>query len=117
MGPKRVKTKRVGTKEEKNNKEDVLERNAESSNSGGEQRGEREKKRRVKSEEEREQILLGLRFSKRRLHFLFRGHEGVVERWRFRGAGLADNHWHTLVLGVGSQRVRLTVDCGKAQEM
>ncbi|XP_040055648.2 thrombospondin-type laminin G domain and EAR repeat-containing protein isoform X1 [Gasterosteus aculeatus] len=117
MGPKRVKTKRVGTKEEKNNKEDVLERNAESSNSGGEQRGEREKKRRVKSEEEREQILLGLRFSKRRLHFLFRGHEGVVEHWRFRGAGLADNHWHTLVLGVGSQRVRLTVDCGKAQEI
>ncbi|KAM8737574.1 thrombospondin-type laminin G domain and EAR repeat-containing protein-like [Acanthopagrus schlegelii] len=83
-----------------------------------EQHGEMEKKEgRVKSNEEHGRIILGLRLSRKRLHFLFRGHGGVVEHWGFRGARLADNQWHTLVLVVDSRQVRLTVDCSLPLEI
>uniref|UniRef100_A0A8C9Y0Q3 Thrombospondin type laminin G domain and EAR repeats n=1 Tax=Sander lucioperca TaxID=283035 RepID=A0A8C9Y0Q3_SANLU len=67
--------------------------------------------------EERGRVILGLRLSRKRLHFLFRSHRGVVERWVFRGDRLADNQWHTLVLVVGSHHVRLTVDCSSPLEI
>uniref|UniRef100_A0A3Q3G0R4 Thrombospondin-type laminin G domain and EAR repeats a n=1 Tax=Labrus bergylta TaxID=56723 RepID=A0A3Q3G0R4_9LABR len=62
-------------------------------------------------------IILGLRLSRKRLHFLYRGHGGVTEHWVFGGARLADNQWHTLVLAVSRQHVRLTVDCNSPLEM
>ncbi|XP_028995913.1 thrombospondin-type laminin G domain and EAR repeat-containing protein-like [Betta splendens] len=64
-----------------------------------------------KSSEEHRRIVLGLRISRKCLHFLFKGHGGAMEHWAFRGARLADDRWHTLVLAVGGQRVKLTVDC------
>ena len=72
------------------------------------EQGEKDKERR---------LILGLRLSRKRLHFLFRGHRGVVEHWGFRGARLADNQWHTLVLTIDSHNVRLTVDCRSPLEM
>ncbi|KAM3595352.1 uncharacterized protein V6R79_022239 [Siganus canaliculatus] len=72
---------------------------------------EEEKEKHMKSDEERGRIILGLRFSRKHLHFLFKGHGGVMEHWGFRGAQLADNQWHTLVLTIGNNHVRLTVDC------
>ncbi|KAK9534348.1 hypothetical protein VZT92_009394 [Zoarces viviparus] len=111
MEPKQVGKRGVGEEEEGNDKGYILEKNKERTVGEEQRHGEREKKRRVESNEERRRVILGLRFSKKRLHFLFRGHGGVVERWVFRGAGLDDNQWHTLVLGVGSHHVRLTVDC------
>ncbi|XP_060919431.1 thrombospondin-type laminin G domain and EAR repeat-containing protein-like isoform X1 [Labrus mixtus] len=66
---------------------------------------------------ERGRIILGLRLSRKRLHFLYRGHGGVTEHWVFGGARLADNQWHTLVLAVGRQHVRLTVDCNSPLEI
>uniref|UniRef100_A0A3Q3W5M0 Thrombospondin-like N-terminal domain-containing protein n=1 Tax=Mola mola TaxID=94237 RepID=A0A3Q3W5M0_MOLML len=71
---------------------------------------------RVKSAE-RGRLLLGLRLSRERLHFLFRSHGGVIEKWRFQGTRLADNQWHTLVLAIDSHRVSLTVDCRSPLEI
>lgn len=102
---------------EVSNKGNILERNKERGVSGEEQHREREKERRVKSNEQHGRIILGLRFSRKRLHFLFRGHGGVVERRGFRSSQLADNQWHTLVLAIGSHHVRLTVDCRPPLEM
>ncbi|XP_031166167.1 thrombospondin-type laminin G domain and EAR repeat-containing protein-like [Sander lucioperca] len=115
MEPKKVEKKRVEEKEEQRDKGNILQRNKERGVSGEEQHGERE--RRVKSNEERGRVILGLRLSRKRLHFLFRSHRGVVERWVFRGDRLADNQWHTLVLVVGSHHVRLTVDCSSPLEI
>ncbi|XP_042357388.1 thrombospondin-type laminin G domain and EAR repeat-containing protein-like [Plectropomus leopardus] len=109
MEPKKAQKKGVEEKEQ-NSKGDILERNK-----GEEQHGERE--RTVKTNEEHAQVILGLRLSRKRLHFLFKGHGEVVEHWVFRGTGLADNQWHTLVLVVGSDHVRLTVDCRSPQEI
>uniref|UniRef100_A0A3Q3LAA9 Thrombospondin type laminin G domain and EAR repeats n=1 Tax=Mastacembelus armatus TaxID=205130 RepID=A0A3Q3LAA9_9TELE len=67
--------------------------------------------------EERGRIILGLRISKKRLHFLFKGHRGAVEHWVFRNTRLADNQWHTVVLTISSQHARLTVDCAPPLEM
>uniref|UniRef100_A0A3P8UVC2 Thrombospondin type laminin G domain and EAR repeats n=1 Tax=Cynoglossus semilaevis TaxID=244447 RepID=A0A3P8UVC2_CYNSE len=64
-----------------------------------------------KSNEERGRIILGLRFSRKSLHFLFKGHRGRVEHWVFRGTKLADNKWHTVVLNIAGEYARLTVDC------
>lgn len=71
----------------------------------------------VKNKKERGRLILGLRLSRKRLHFLFRGHAGATENWGFSGANLADNQWHTLVLAVGGHRVSLTVDCRIPLEM
>ncbi|XP_030247174.1 thrombospondin-type laminin G domain and EAR repeat-containing protein-like [Sparus aurata] len=104
MEPKKVEKTGPVQKEEDNNER--------------EQHGVMEKKeRRVKNNEERGRIILGLRLSRKRLHFLFQGHGGVVEHWGFRGARLADNQWHTLVLVVDSRQVRLTVDCSLPLEI
>ncbi|KAF3845030.1 hypothetical protein F7725_008193 [Dissostichus mawsoni] len=102
-----------GEKTGDNNEEDILERGV----SGKEQHGNREEERRVKSNEEPGRVILGLRFSKNLLHFLLKGHRGVVDRWVFRGTRLDDNQWHTLLLVVGSHHVRLTVDCNSPLEM
>lgn len=81
-----------------------------------EQPGETEAKL-VKSNEERGRLILGLRLSRKRLHFLFRGHGGVVTKWGFQGTQLADNQWHTLVLTISGHHVSLTVDCRSPLEM
>lgn len=110
MEPRRGEQGAVEETEEGKEKGDVMQR------STREQNGEREKKR-VKNSTQRGSIIMGLRFSRNRLHFLFKGHRGVTEQWAFRSARLADNQWHTLVLSVGSQHVRLTSDCSSPQEM
>lgn len=102
MEPNIVKESGVGEKKQEKNKERLPP-------------GEREASR-VKSAE-RGRLLLGLRLSKERLHFLFRSHGGVIEKWKFQGTRLADNQWHTLILAVGSHRVGLTVDCSSPLEM
>lgn len=111
--PKRGEKTGVGEEEEDNNKGDILERGV----SGKEQHGNREEERRVKSNEEPGRVILGLRFSKNHLHFLLKGHRGVVDHWVFRGTRLDDNQWHTLLLVVGSHHVRLTMDCNSPLEM
>ncbi|XP_029317039.1 thrombospondin-type laminin G domain and EAR repeat-containing protein-like [Cottoperca gobio] len=108
MEPKKVENKGVGEEEEENNKGDILERNKERGVSG---------ERQVKSNVQRGRVILGLRFSRKRLHFLLRGHGGVLDHWVFRGARLADNQWHTLVLSIGSHHIRLIVDCGSPLEI
>ncbi|KAK7904199.1 hypothetical protein WMY93_016806 [Mugilogobius chulae] len=63
-------------------------------------------------------FLLGLRYSRKRLHLHYRDPQaGQVRRLAFRTAGLADGHWHTLVLSVTGQSVKLTVDCNPPQEI
>ncbi|XP_029982945.1 thrombospondin-type laminin G domain and EAR repeat-containing protein-like [Sphaeramia orbicularis] len=99
---------------EESHKRNVL-RDKERGNSREEQQ--EEKERRSTAAEEHGRIILGLRFSRNRLHFLFKGHAGVVEHWVFRGTGLTDNRWHTLVLAVNSRHVRLTVDCNAPMEI
>ncbi|XP_035529573.1 thrombospondin-type laminin G domain and EAR repeat-containing protein-like [Morone saxatilis] len=111
MDSKKGEKRGLGEKEAVNDEGNILEMNKE-----GEQHGERKKERQVKSNKERGRIILGLRLSRKRLHFLFRGHGGVMEHWGFRGARLADNQWHTLVLAIGSHHVRLTVDCSPPLE-
>ncbi|KAM4542320.1 thrombospondin-type laminin G domain and EAR repeat-containing protein-like [Odontesthes bonariensis] len=71
----------------------------------------------VKSNGEAERIILGLKVSRKRLHFLFKGHGEAVEHWVFRGIRLADNQWHTLVLVVAHNYMRLTVDCSSPLEI
>lgn len=62
------------------------------------------------------QLLLGLKFSKERLHFLYQGSEGK-ERLTFRRLHLDDGHWHTLVLAMSGQHATLTIDCGMPLEL
>ncbi|XP_067099766.1 thrombospondin-type laminin G domain and EAR repeat-containing protein-like [Osmerus mordax] len=68
-------------------------------------------------EEKDEGLLLGLRLSRDRFHFLFQGHGGVMERWVFRGVRLADNRWHTLVLAATGRYARLSADCNTPLEL
>ncbi|XP_035023134.2 thrombospondin-type laminin G domain and EAR repeat-containing protein-like [Hippoglossus stenolepis] len=97
-------------------KENILEStNKRSIREDGEEK--KKKERQFQSNEEHGRIILGLRFSRKCLHFLFKGHGGVVEHWVFRGTELADNQWHTLVLTVTSQHVRLSVDCNPPLEI
>ncbi|KAM6946166.1 thrombospondin-type laminin G domain and EAR repeat-containing protein [Aplochiton taeniatus] len=63
-----------------------------------------------------DRLLLGLRVSQERLHFLLTGPAGR-KRVSFKAVHLADNHWHTLVLAVTGRHVTLTVDCGMALEL
>ncbi|XP_008275140.1 thrombospondin-type laminin G domain and EAR repeat-containing protein [Stegastes partitus] len=112
MEPKNVQKRAVEKREEDGGAS--LERNKEKSISGEEQQ--REKKR-IGSDEQQGRIILGLKLSKKRLHFVFKGHAGVIKHWVFRGIQLADNQWHTLVLAVGSHHVRLTVDCNSPLEI
>ncbi|XP_035806234.2 thrombospondin-type laminin G domain and EAR repeat-containing protein-like isoform X2 [Amphiprion ocellaris] len=112
MEPRNVQKRAVNEREE--DRGATLERNKEQSIIGEEQQ--REKKQ-VKGDEQHGRIILGLKLSEKRLHFVFKGHAGVIKHWVFRGIQLADNQWHTLVLAVGSHHVRLTVDCNSPLEI
>ncbi|MBZ3871436.1 Thrombospondin-type laminin G domain and EAR repeat-containing protein [Sciurus carolinensis] len=65
--------------------------------------------------EERDALLLGLRYSSTQLHFLFLS-EDAAGAWQtrvsFRSPGLMDSQWHTLVLAVSEGSFSLVVDCG-----
>ncbi|XP_030431667.1 thrombospondin-type laminin G domain and EAR repeat-containing protein [Gopherus evgoodei] len=64
--------------------------------------------------EESSMVLVGLRFSLNKLHFLFWSRElssGWQTQVTFQGISLTDNQWHTLVLAVSGQFFSLTVDC------
>lgn len=102
-------------KSEEDNKGDILKRK-ERDITAQEKDG-KKKESRNKSNEEHGGIILGLRFSRKCLHFLFKGQGGAVEHWVFRGTRLADNLWHTLVLTVNGQHVKLTVDCSSPLQM
>ncbi|XP_040339697.1 thrombospondin-type laminin G domain and EAR repeat-containing protein isoform X1 [Herpailurus yagouaroundi] len=65
--------------------------------------------------EESDGLLLGLRYSPTRLHFLFRSRDAAgawQTRVTFRSPALTDNQWHTLVLAVSEGSFSLTADCG-----
>nr|XP_020469672.1 thrombospondin-type laminin G domain and EAR repeat-containing protein-like [Monopterus albus] len=117
MEPKILVKRAVEEKEEENNKGEIFENYKERDISGEEQHGKEKKERGVKSNEKGERIILGLRFSRKHLHFVFKGHGGVVEHWVFGDTQLADNQWHTVVLTIGTQHVKFTVDCAPPLEM
>ncbi|XP_053191834.1 thrombospondin-type laminin G domain and EAR repeat-containing protein-like [Scomber japonicus] len=110
MEAKKEEKRAMEEKEEEDDEGNIFERNKERTVS------EEQEKKQVKNNEGGGRIILGLRLSRKRLHFVFKGHGGVIENWVFRGT-LADNQWHTLVLAVGGQHVRLTVDCNSPQEI
>ncbi|XP_026161813.1 thrombospondin-type laminin G domain and EAR repeat-containing protein-like isoform X2 [Mastacembelus armatus] len=116
MEPKKEEKRAVQEKEEENVQGNMLKSSKQRNISGEGQDGEK-KERQVQSNEERGRIILGLRISKKRLHFLFKGHRGAVEHWVFRNTRLADNQWHTVVLTISSQHARLTVDCAPPLEI
>ncbi|XP_006636707.3 thrombospondin-type laminin G domain and EAR repeat-containing protein [Lepisosteus oculatus] len=62
-------------------------------------------------EEDSNSLLLGLRYSQDKLHFLFSNYR-KRKRISFRSMRLADNQWHTLILAVSGYYASLTVDCG-----
>uniref|UniRef100_A0A8C7AJI5 Thrombospondin type laminin G domain and EAR repeats n=1 Tax=Neovison vison TaxID=452646 RepID=A0A8C7AJI5_NEOVI len=61
-------------------------------------------------------LLLGLRYSPTRLHFLFLSQD-TAGAWQtrvtFRSPALMDGQWHTLVLAVSEGSFSLTTDCGR----
>ncbi|KAM8857464.1 thrombospondin-type laminin G domain and EAR repeat-containing protein-like [Synchiropus picturatus] len=61
-------------------------------------------------------LLVGLRLSGTRLHFLFRPRSARV-CLAFDGVQLGDGLWHTLVLAVTGIHASLTIDCGPALEL
>lgn len=69
-------------------------------------------------EEESDSLLLGLRVSEKRLHFLFTA-SGAAARTRlsFRDVVLDDERWHTLMLAITGPYATLTVDCGPPLEL
>ncbi|XP_073407528.1 thrombospondin-type laminin G domain and EAR repeat-containing protein [Dendrobates tinctorius] len=64
--------------------------------------------------EGRGHVLLGLRYSEHKLHFLFWNKKSSQE-WQtkvtFRGISLADDRWHTFALAVSGISVSLSIDC------
>ncbi|MGH0162851.1 UNVERIFIED_CONTAM: hypothetical protein FKN15_044243 [Acipenser sinensis] len=62
-------------------------------------------------EKDSNNLLLGLRYSQDKLHFLFWNY-GDRDHITFRSVKLADNRWHTLILAVSGVYASLTVDCG-----
>lgn len=66
--------------------------------------------------EDANQLLLGLRFSKDKVHLLYRGSTGI-ERLSFKRIRLADDHWHTIVISVSGHHATLTLDCGIPLEL
>ncbi|XP_006811036.1 thrombospondin-type laminin G domain and EAR repeat-containing protein-like, partial [Neolamprologus brichardi] len=63
-------------------------------------------------------LLLGLRVSKNRLHFLTTSPgPGGRSRMTFKDVGLDNNRWHTVVLAVTGPYATLTVDCGLPLEL
>ncbi|KAF7661267.1 hypothetical protein LDENG_00265560 [Lucifuga dentata] len=63
-------------KDQENDDEKVL-----GSNNGEQVDRVMEKERQLRGNEEHRRLMLGLRLSKNRLHFHFKGHTGVVEQW------------------------------------
>uniref|UniRef100_A0A4X2LJ22 Thrombospondin type laminin G domain and EAR repeats n=1 Tax=Vombatus ursinus TaxID=29139 RepID=A0A4X2LJ22_VOMUR len=65
-------------------------------------------------EEASDTLLVGLRYSSDKLHFLFLSQE-LSGSWQtrvtFQDVPLTDNQWHTLVLAVSEGSFSLTVDC------
>lgn len=65
-------------------------------------------------------LLLGLRYSPTRLHFLFLSQD-TAGAWQtrvtFRSPALMDGQWHTLVLAVSEGSFSLTTDCGRPVDM
>ncbi|XP_075793438.1 thrombospondin-type laminin G domain and EAR repeat-containing protein isoform X2 [Pelodiscus sinensis] len=64
--------------------------------------------------EESHMELVGLSYSRNKLHFLFWSRElsgGRETRVTFHGVSFSDGQWHTLVLAVSGQFFSLTVDC------
>ncbi|KAM8855508.1 thrombospondin-type laminin G domain and EAR repeat-containing protein-like [Spinachia spinachia] len=69
-------------------------------------------------EEASDSLLLGLRVSGNRLHFLTAAiGVGRQSRLSFKDVGLDDNRWHTVVLAVTGLYATLTVDCGLSLEL
>ncbi|KAM4608607.1 thrombospondin-type laminin G domain and EAR repeat-containing protein-like [Polymixia lowei] len=69
-------------------------------------------------EEAADRLLLGLRVSQERLHFLVTAPgAGGRKRVTFKDVRLADNLWHTLVLAVTGRYATLTIDCGIPLEL
>jgi hypothetical protein len=70
--------------------------------------------------EEKDTLLLGLRYSSTQLHFLFLS-EDKAGAWQtrvsFRNPGLMDSQWHTLVLAVSQGAFSITTDCGLPLDM
>ena len=70
--------------------------------------------------EEPDALLLGLRYSPTRLHFLFLSQD-TAGAWQtrvtFRSPTLMDSQWHTLVLAVSEGSFSLTMDCGLPVDM
>ncbi|XP_042081322.1 thrombospondin-type laminin G domain and EAR repeat-containing protein [Haplochromis burtoni] len=63
-------------------------------------------------------LLLGLRVSENRLHFLTTSPgPGGRSRMTFKDVGLDNNRWHTVVLAVTGPYATLTVDCGLPLEL
>ncbi|XP_006743848.1 thrombospondin-type laminin G domain and EAR repeat-containing protein [Leptonychotes weddellii] len=65
--------------------------------------------------EEADALLLGLRYSPTRLHFLFLSQDPAgawQTRVTFHSPALTDSEWHTLVLAVSEESFSLTTDCG-----
>lgn len=69
-------------------------------------------------DEESDSLLLGLRVSENRLHFLATS-PGIGGRSRlsFKDVGLDDNRWHTVVLAITGPHATLTIDCGLPLEL
>ncbi|OXB83505.1 UNVERIFIED_CONTAM: hypothetical protein H355_006352 [Colinus virginianus] len=70
--------------------------------------------------EESPGVLVGLRYSPSKLHFLFWSPEragGWQNRVTFRNISLADSRWHTLVLAVSGPSFSLSVDCGLPKDV
>ncbi|XP_036965589.1 thrombospondin-type laminin G domain and EAR repeat-containing protein-like isoform X2 [Acanthopagrus latus] len=69
-------------------------------------------------EEGSDSLLLGLRVSENRLHFVAMPPDaGGRSRLVFKDVELDDNRWHTLVLAVTGLYATLTVDCGLPLEL
>ncbi|GAA6231761.1 thrombospondin-type laminin G domain and EAR repeat-containing protein isoform X1 [Lates japonicus] len=69
-------------------------------------------------EERSDSLLLGLRLSENRLHFLATlPGAGGRSRLTFKEVGLDDNRWHTVVLAVTGPYATLTIDCGLPLEL
>uniref|UniRef100_H3B4X8 Thrombospondin type laminin G domain and EAR repeats n=1 Tax=Latimeria chalumnae TaxID=7897 RepID=H3B4X8_LATCH len=71
-------------------------------------------------EEHSQDLLLGLRYSVDKLHFLF-WDKGVLQGPKrhiiFRDVRLSDGQWHTLLLAVAGKYMSLTVDCSMPVDM
>ena len=69
-------------------------------------------------EESSDSLLLALRVSENRLHFVaMPPGAGGRSRLIFKDVELDDNRWHTVVLAVTGLYATLTVDCGLPLEL